>query len=87
VQLEVQTRDAIARYYAGWATCDDTTCELRTRMMGVYGRRCLRAGCRGTVAFEVRRARHRDEAAADDRTVFRRDAVQPAPIFLEPVRH
>ena len=22
-------------------------------MMGVYGRRCLRQGCRGTVAFEV----------------------------------
>lgn len=22
-------------------------------MMGVYGRRCLRPGCRGTVSFEV----------------------------------
>ncbi|KII85843.1 hypothetical protein PLICRDRAFT_298164 [Plicaturopsis crispa FD-325 SS-3] len=51
-QLEVQIRAHIAKYYEGWVTCDDPTCGHRTRMMGVYGRRCLRPGCRGTVAFE-----------------------------------
>jgi DNA polymerase alpha subunit A len=52
VQLEVQVRAAIARYYEGWTVCDDPTCGQRTRAMSVYGRRCLRTGCRGTVAFE-----------------------------------
>ncbi|TFK51987.1 hypothetical protein OE88DRAFT_1658731 [Heliocybe sulcata] len=52
MQLEVQIRAHIARYYEGWTVCDDPTCRNRTRMMGVYGRRCLKAGCRGTVAFE-----------------------------------
>lgn len=52
-QLEVQIREHIAKYYESWTICDDATCGNRTRMMGVYGRRCLRPGCRGTVAFEV----------------------------------
>lgn len=52
-QLETQIREHIGRYYEGWTVCDDPTCGNRTRMMGVYGRRCLRQGCRGTVAFEV----------------------------------
>ncbi|KAI0369754.1 hypothetical protein BV20DRAFT_967411 [Pilatotrama ljubarskyi] len=51
-QLEVQIRAHIARYYESWTVCDDPTCGNRTRMMGVYGRRCLRPGCRGTVSFE-----------------------------------
>lgn len=51
-QLETQIREHIGRYYEGWTVCDDPTCGNRTRMMGVYGRRCLRQGCRGTVAFE-----------------------------------
>ncbi|KAH9893227.1 hypothetical protein C8Q73DRAFT_836492 [Cubamyces lactineus] len=51
-QLEVQIRAHIARYYESWTICDDPTCGNRTRMMGVYGRRCLRPGCRGTVSFE-----------------------------------
>ncbi|TBU30600.1 DNA polymerase alpha catalytic subunit [Dichomitus squalens] len=51
-QLEVQIREHIAKYYESWTICDDATCGNRTRMMGVYGRRCLRPGCRGTVAFE-----------------------------------
>lgn len=54
VQLEAQIRAQIARYYEGWTVCDDPTCGQRTRMMGVYGRRCLRPGCQGHVAFEVR---------------------------------
>ena len=53
-QLEVQIREHITRYYEGWAVCDDPTCDRRTRSMGVYGRRCLRDGCRGNVVFEVR---------------------------------
>ena len=46
-QLETQIRARIARYYEGWTVCDDPTCGQRTRMMGVYGRRCLRPGCQG----------------------------------------
>jgi len=52
VQLEAQIREHIGKYYEGWTVCDDPTCGNRTRSMGVYGRRCLRQGCRGTVAFE-----------------------------------
>ena len=52
-QLEFQIREAISKYYEGWTVCDDPTCGNRTRAMGVYGRRCLRPGCRGKVAFEV----------------------------------
>ncbi|KAG5643370.1 hypothetical protein DXG03_001018 [Asterophora parasitica] len=52
MQLEAQIRALIAKYYEGWTECNDPTCGHRTRMMGVYGRRCLRPGCRGTVSFE-----------------------------------
>ena len=52
-QLEVQIREHIAKYYESWTVCEDSTCANRTRMMGVYGRRCLRPGCQGKVAFEV----------------------------------
>ncbi|EKM50078.1 uncharacterized protein PHACADRAFT_213841 [Phanerochaete carnosa HHB-10118-sp] len=52
VQLEVQIRAHVARYYEGWTICKDQTCGGRTRMMGVYGRRCLRPACKGIVAFE-----------------------------------
>ncbi|KAH7920526.1 hypothetical protein BV22DRAFT_1073766 [Leucogyrophana mollusca] len=51
-QLEVQIRACVARYYEGWIECDDATCGNRTRSMGVYGRRCVQEGCRGTVRFE-----------------------------------
>lgn len=54
-QLESQLREHIGKYYEGWTVCDDPTCGHRTRMMSVYGRRCLRTGCRGSVAFEVSR--------------------------------
>lgn len=53
VQLERHIRADISRYYEGWLVCDDQPCGNRTRMMGVYGRRCLRPGCQGAVAFEV----------------------------------
>ncbi|PCH44462.1 hypothetical protein WOLCODRAFT_105176 [Wolfiporia cocos MD-104 SS10] len=52
VQLEAQIRAHVGKYYEGWTVCDDPTCGNRTRMMGVYGRRCLRQGCAGHVAFE-----------------------------------
>ncbi|CCA69546.1 related to POL1-DNA-directed DNA polymerase alpha, 180 KD subunit [Serendipita indica DSM 11827] len=48
-QLEVQIRAHIGRYYDGWMVCDDEVCGNRTRMMRVYGKRCLREGCRGAM--------------------------------------
>src|ERR1700730_6507911 len=54
VQMEIQIRNQISKYYEAWTVCDEPTCRNRTRLMGVYGRRCRRQGCRGTVAFEVR---------------------------------
>lgn len=53
-QLDVQIRKIISHYYEGWLVCDDSSCAHRTRMMSVYGRRCLVAGCRGQMHFEVR---------------------------------
>lgn len=53
IQLELQIRDHIGKYYEQWTTCDDPTCGNRTRSMCVYGRQCLRQGCRGRVSFEV----------------------------------
>jgi DNA polymerase alpha subunit A len=55
VQLETQIREHIAKYYLGWTICDDPTCGNRTRMMSVYGKRCLKPGCLGRVTFEVSR--------------------------------
>ena len=52
-QLEVQIRAHIARYYDGWMVCDDEVCGNRTRMMRVYGKRCLREGCRGAMNPEA----------------------------------
>jgi DNA polymerase alpha subunit A len=52
VQLDVQIRAWIAKYYECWTICDDPTCGNRTRSMSVYGRRCLQSGCRGTVQLE-----------------------------------
>lgn len=53
-QLEMQVRKHVARLYEGWTMCQDATCGQRTRMMGVYGKRCLRPGCTGQVVMEVR---------------------------------
>ncbi|KAK0471778.1 DNA polymerase alpha catalytic subunit [Armillaria novae-zelandiae] len=50
LQLEAQIRQHISTYYESWI--NDTTCCIWTRMMGVYGQRCLKQECRGTVAFE-----------------------------------
>ncbi|KIP07458.1 hypothetical protein PHLGIDRAFT_71117 [Phlebiopsis gigantea 11061_1 CR5-6] len=51
-QLETQIREHVSKYYEGWTVCDDATCGNRSRVMGVYGRRCLRPTCQGTVTFE-----------------------------------
>jgi DNA Polymerase alpha zinc finger len=57
-QLEVQLRRHISRYYEGWLVCDDAVCGRRTRMMRVYGRRCLSEGCKGVMGFEVSTCPH-----------------------------
>ncbi|KAF7370942.1 DNA polymerase [Mycena sanguinolenta] len=57
MQLEIQIREQIAKYYEGWTVCDETTCGHRTRRMGVWGRHCLQKGCKGTVVFEYSDAR------------------------------
>lgn len=46
-------RSYIRKYYEGWLVCDDATCGSRTRMMSVFGRRCLREGCHGSMKREV----------------------------------
>ncbi|KAF8196860.1 DNA polymerase family B-domain-containing protein [Mycena galopus ATCC 62051] len=56
-QLETQIREQIAKYYEGWTLCNDTACGHRTRKMGVWGRRCLQKGCKGTIVFEYSDAR------------------------------
>lgn len=92
-QLETQIRARIARYYEGWTVCDDPTCGQRTRMMGVYGRRCLRPGCQGHVTFEVRLRslplKRRGGAEMSVRCcglVYGRAAVHAAPILCVAVR-
>ncbi|KAJ7708740.1 DNA polymerase alpha catalytic subunit [Mycena rosella] len=52
MQLETQIRQHISKYYEGWTVCEDPTCGHRTRKMGVWGRRCLKQGCKGKVTFE-----------------------------------
>ncbi|EIW68554.1 hypothetical protein TREMEDRAFT_31892 [Tremella mesenterica DSM 1558] len=55
VQMENQIRAHVARYYLGYTICDGEGCGARTRMMGVYGRRCLglvKEGCKGVVRLE-----------------------------------
>lgn len=91
IQLECQIREHIHRYYEGWTVCDDPTCGNRARAMGVYGRRCLKDWCRGTVSFEVslRYISGTSEVDSDDdlRLVFGRNALQPVAIFPTPLRY
>ena len=53
VQLDLQLRSFIGKFYEAWLTCDESTCGNRTRMMSVYGKKCLVAGCRGAMHLEV----------------------------------
>src|ERR1700730_19167196 len=52
-QLLLAIRSYIRRYYDSWLVYDDTSCGNRTRMMSVFGRRCLSEGCRGYMTPEV----------------------------------
>ncbi|KAJ3888202.1 DNA polymerase family B-domain-containing protein [Lentinula edodes] len=51
-QMETQIRKQISLFYQRWVVCSDQTCGYRTRMMGIYGRTCLRPGCFNKVVFE-----------------------------------
>lgn len=61
VQLDLQIRNFISKFYEGWLVCDEPTCGNRSRMMRVYGKRCLVLTCRGNVHFEVSCLRRRVE--------------------------
>ncbi|KAI8977403.1 DNA polymerase family B-domain-containing protein [Mycotypha africana] len=52
VQVITAIRKHIQRYYEGWYVCDDVTCNNRTRMLSVFGRRCILDNCRGTMKRE-----------------------------------
>ncbi|GAA5933337.1 uncharacterized protein JCM15063_001287 [Sporobolomyces koalae] len=52
VQLDLQIRAFISKFYEAWLVCDESTCGNRTRMMSVYGKRCLVPQCRGAMRFE-----------------------------------
>ncbi|KAH9821499.1 hypothetical protein DFH28DRAFT_1078854 [Melampsora americana] len=53
-QLEIQIRGHISKFYEAWLVCDDASCRNRTRMMSVYGRRCLNSAmaCKGVMSYE-----------------------------------
>lgn len=52
IQLELAIRRHVSRYYTAWQVCNEPTCGVRTRMVGVYASRCLVQGCRGRVCPE-----------------------------------
>lgn len=53
IQLILTIRKYIQRYYDGWFVCDDETCGNRTRMLSMFGRRCIINSCRGSMKREV----------------------------------
>ncbi|GAA5986163.1 hypothetical protein JCM11641_004732 [Rhodosporidiobolus odoratus] len=61
IQLDLQIRAFIAKFYEAWMVCDEQTCGNRTRMMSVYGKKCLIAGCRGGMHFEYSDAKLYDQ--------------------------
>lgn len=52
MQLNVQIRQHVERYYEGWLVCEELACRHRTKAMSVYGRRCPVTGCRGSMRYE-----------------------------------
>ncbi|MBW0461024.1 hypothetical protein O181_000739 [Austropuccinia psidii MF-1] len=52
IQLELQIRSCISKFYEAWLICNDPACRNRTRMMSVYGRKCLNMGCKGIMSYE-----------------------------------
>ncbi|GAA5897364.1 hypothetical protein JCM5296_004143 [Sporobolomyces johnsonii] len=63
VQLDLQLRSFISKFYEAWLVCDESTCGNRTRMMSVYGKKCLNTStpCRGTMHFEYSDAKLYDQ--------------------------
>lgn len=53
IQLEMQLRQFIAKYYDANLVCNDQSCGNKTRMMSVYGKRCLMSNCLGVMKHEV----------------------------------
>lgn len=51
-QLEFQIRAFISLYYSSWLVCSDPSCELTTRQMSVYGRKCLSGHCDGMMRYK-----------------------------------
>jgi len=56
-QVEHAIRNMTSEYYDSWMSCDDESCEVRSRGMSVYGHRCLgpqglAKGCLGKVKLE-----------------------------------
>ena len=47
LQLQQAVADHIGYYYAGWKICSDSGCGLKSRLTGVYAKRCLAPGCHG----------------------------------------
>ncbi|KDN44709.1 hypothetical protein K437DRAFT_274495 [Tilletiaria anomala UBC 951] len=47
LQLQQRIAEHIATYYAGWMVCSDSGCGLKSRLTGVYAKRCLAPGCHG----------------------------------------
>ncbi|TIC20656.1 hypothetical protein E3Q13_00361 [Wallemia mellicola] len=52
IQLEMQLRQFIAKYYDANLVCNDQSCGNKTRMMSVYGKRCLMSNCLGVMKHE-----------------------------------
>jgi DNA polymerase alpha subunit A len=52
-QLVIEIRKHLARYLDQSVTCDDPTCQTKTRFSGVFGRKCLVPKCRGLLNLEV----------------------------------
>lgn len=55
VQLIACMHKYLERYLDQSAICDDSTCRIRTRNVGVYGRKCLQPKCKGLMNLEVYR--------------------------------
>lgn len=51
-QIERSVRAHISLYYAGWLSCDDTTCGNVTRQISVFGKRCLVEDCTGVMRYK-----------------------------------
>jgi DNA polymerase alpha subunit A len=52
IQLQLSIRRHISRYYTSFQVCTEPSCGTRTRLLGVYAKRCLVPNCRGAVSPE-----------------------------------